>query len=155
MTSFDPNDTVRFEFHVSRGARATYQIDISLFSLQGGVIFANFHAARVLAQKMNSRRDLLRFPERAVSAGQINSMGLIDEILHLVVALYREQKNPAVMASALESLDAKLGQERVDAALYRFADEFPPTAVYRGEITLDAYLRGETAGVSHRQLVLE
>ena len=29
-------------------------------------------------------RDLVRFPEQAVKAGQINALGLIDEILHLV-----------------------------------------------------------------------
>src|SRR5512133_2559108 len=72
------------EFHVSRQARDRYQFDLALFSLSGNVIFANFHAARVFAQKMNSKRDLVNFPEQGVRAGQINAMGLIDEILHYV-----------------------------------------------------------------------
>ncbi len=74
------------EFHVSRSARDLYQFDQGLFQFNGNVIFANFHAARVFAQKMNAKRDLLRFPEQAVSASEINAMGLIDEILHLIVA---------------------------------------------------------------------
>ena len=143
------------EFHVSRKARDVYQFDQPLFSLSGNVIFANFHAARVFAQKMNKKRDLIRFPEQAVKAGQINAMGLIDEILHYVVGLYREQKTPRIFQQALERLDAQLGKEAVDAALRRFADEFPPLAVYRREVTLEDYLKGETAGVSHRQIVLE
>ncbi|MBC8446085.1 MAG: alpha-amylase, partial [Chloroflexi bacterium] len=147
------------EFHVSRKARDLYQFDQSLFSLSlqtgGNVILANFYAVRVFAQKMNEKRDLVRFPEQAVKAGQINAMGLIDEILHYVVALYREQKNPQVMRQALDWLYEKLGREAVDAALYRFADEFPPLAVYRREISLDDYLEGETAGVLHRRIVLE
>jgi glycosidase len=143
------------EFHVSRKARDLYQFDQPLFSLNGNVIFANFHAARVFAQKMNRRRDLARFPEQAVRAGQINALGLIDEILHYVVGLYREQKNPRVFQQALDWLDARLGKGAVDAALHRFADEFPPLAVYRREVTLEDYLEGETGGVPHRQAVLE
>ena len=37
----------------------------------------------------------------------------------------------------------------------RFADEFPPLAVYRREVSLEDYLEGETAGVPHRQILLE
>jgi glycosidase len=143
------------EFHVSREARDIYQFDQGLFALSGNVILANFHAARVFAQKMNDKRDLTRFPELAVKAGQINAMGLIDEILHSVVALYRQQKNPQVMGQALTWLEQTLGRQAVDETLRRFADEFPPLAVYRREIGLDEYLQGQTAGVPHRQVVLE
>ena len=54
-------NTVVMEFHVAREARARYQVDEVLFSLTGNVIFANFHAVRVFAQKMNDQRDLVRF----------------------------------------------------------------------------------------------
>ncbi|MDH7485799.1 MAG: alpha-amylase family glycosyl hydrolase [Anaerolineae bacterium] len=143
------------EFHISRQARDRYQFDESLFSLSGNVIFANFHATRLFAQRMNEKRDVVNFPERAVRAGQINAMGLIDEILHLVVALYREQRNPQATAQALEWLNEELGSETVDAVLLRFVDEFPPLAVYRREVTPDAYLEGATGGVPHRLIALE
>ena len=39
--------------------------------------------------------------------------------------------------------------------MHRFADEFPPLAVYRGEIDAAAYLAGSSAGVPNRQIVLE
>ena len=99
---------VTMEFHVSREARDRYQFDETLFSLSGNVLFANFHAARVFAQKMNDQRDLVRFPEQAVKAGHINAMGLIDEILHFVVGLYREQKSPEVMRKAVDWLQETL-----------------------------------------------
>ncbi len=133
----------QMEFHISRQARDRYQFDQALFSLSGNVIFANFHAARVFAQKMNEMQDLVRFPERTVKAGQINAMGLIDEILHYLVGRYCEQEAPEAMQRALDWLYEKLGKEAVDATLYRFADEFPPLSVYRREITLEDYLEGE------------
>ena len=145
----------QIEFHVSRQARDCYQFDQSLFTLSGNVLFANFYAARLFAQKMNEQRDLISFPEQAVQAGQINAMGLIDEVLHYVVKLYRQQRNPHVMGQALDRLVDEFGRERVDAALRRFADEFPPVDVYRRKVSVDAYLEGETAGVPHRHILLE
>jgi len=143
------------EFHISRSARDRYQFDESIFSLSGNVILANFHAARTFAQKMNQRRDLLRFPEQAVKAGQINALGLIDEILHLVVGAYRRQKNPEAMGQAIDWLHDRLGHDAVDTALRRFTEEFPPVAVYRRQLTADAYLAGETDGMPNRQVALE
>jgi len=145
----------KMEFHISREARHRYQFDETLFSLRGRVIFANFHATRLFAQRMNEKRDVVSFPERAVKAGQINALGLIDEILHLVAALYRQQRNPEASAQALAWLNDEFGEETVDAALLRFMDEFPPVAVYRREVTPNAYLEGATAGAPHRHLVLE
>ncbi len=143
------------EFHISRQVRDKYQFDETLFSLSGNVIFANFHAARVFAQKINKKRDLVLFPEKAVRAGQINAMGLIDEILHYIISLYRQQKNPKVMEQALGWLYERIGIEDVEEALRLFTDQFPPIAVYRRESNIDDYLKGETEGVPNRYIVLE
>ena len=148
-------NTLRMEFHISRKARDLYQFDESLYSLSGNIIFLNFHAARLFAQRMNEKKDLISFPDRAIKAGQINAMGLIDEILHYVVGLYRDEKNPKVIQQALDWLYEKLGKQKVEEVLRQFAEEFPAVAVYRGEVETESYLEGETAGVSHRLVVLE
>jgi glycosidase len=143
------------EFHISRQSRDRYQFDQSLYALNGNVIFANFHAARVFAQKMNDRRDLITFPEQAVQAGQINAMGMIDEILHLVMQNYRQERNRTVNAKAIAWLSEEFGEVEVQRALYRFAEEFPPIPVYRREISLEEYMAGATDGMSHREAVFE
>jgi glycosidase len=144
-----------FEFHVSRESRDRYQFDRSFFELTGNVVFANFHAARVFAQRMNDKRDLVNFPEQAVRAGQINAMGLIDEISHLLVQSYREQVNPNIMRDALQTLDAKFGKDSIDRVIDRFADEFPAVAVYRREQSSDDWLQSQTDGIPNRELALE
>ena len=155
MTTPNVKRHMPVEFHVSRAARDRYQFDQSLFSTHGSVVFANFHAARLFAQKINDKRDLARFPEQAVRAGHINALGLIDEMLHHIVADYRRQTNARVMADALDWLKERLGADEVDAALRRFADTFPAVAVYRREVTLDDYLDGESDGRTHRDIALE
>ncbi|HEX5690257.1 MAG TPA: alpha-amylase family glycosyl hydrolase, partial [Roseiflexaceae bacterium] len=104
---------------------------------------------------MNLRRDLVKFPEQAVQASQINALGLIHEITHYVFRQYREQQQPKLLDEALDWLTSNLGAENVDAALMRFVDEFPPLAVYRREESGPNYLDGETDGLPNRQAVLE
>jgi glycosidase len=143
------------EFHISQRSRDLYQFDETLYALNGNVIFANFHAARQFAQKMNLRRDLVSFPERAVKAGQINALGLIDEILHLMVKTYQEERQPTSFQEALSWLEGMLGEDALDGALLAFTRQFPPLAVYKRALTAEQYLQGETEGVSNRQVALE
>ena len=140
-----------FEFHVSRRARDYYGFDEALFSFNGNVIFANFYAARTFAQKINEKRS----PDQTVKAAQVNALGLIDELQHYALKQYREQKNPRVMQEAVDYLTAQIGPEEVEKTLRRFVDEFPPVAVYKGEITIDEYLKGATNGTPHHQIELE
>jgi glycosidase len=143
------------EFHVSRQSRDRYQFDLGLFNYTGNAIFANFHASRQFAQKINQKKDLVNFPERAVKAGQINAMGLIDEIMHHVVSLYHQQKNPQAMIKALEWLKTRIGETNLDKTLVQFTSEFPPLTVYNRQISAAEYLQGSTEGIPNRATALE
>jgi len=143
------------EFHISRQARDLYDFDESLFSLHGNVILANFHASRIFAQKMNSRRDLLRYPETAVKAGQINAMGLIDEIFHFVVQRFQAEVSPQAIDRALSFVEKRIGKAELERALLSFTDHFPPIEVYRKRREPKAWLKGTTAARPHRRLAFE
>ncbi|MBA4417372.1 MAG: alpha-amylase [Syntrophus sp. (in: bacteria)] len=143
------------EFHVSRHARDRYGFDDAISSSTGNVAFANFHTARVFAQKINRKRDLKRFPEQAVKAGQIIAVGLIDEVLRYIIRLYQREVNPNAIREALEVLYGALGREKVDTALFVLTNEFPPVEVYRGELSAEDYLGGTTGDTPNRQIALE
>jgi hypothetical protein len=78
------------EFHISRGARERYQFAGNLFSFTGNVIFANVSASREFAHRMNQVREVQKHPERAVHAGALYAMGLIDEASHVLLERYRQ-----------------------------------------------------------------
>jgi hypothetical protein len=143
------------EFHISRRARDLYKFDHSLFQLSGNVILGDLHATRLFTQKINEKKDLIRFPEMAVRAGDLNAMGLIDEILHFIVALYRQQEKPLVMGEVLSWMETKIGKEALDIALNRFLTEFPPIEVYQRKIDASEYFQGDTNGIPNRQLIFE
>ena len=143
------------EFHISRQAREKYQFDLSLFSFDGNVILANFHSARLFAQKINEKRDLVHFPEQAARAGEINAMGLLDEIMHMVIDAYRKQKNPAVLSKAIQWLENSLKPEVLDRVLLRFIQDYPPLSVHNRQITALEYLTGSTDGIPNRNMIVE
>ena len=143
------------EFHISRKARKRYAFEESLFSFNGNVIFANFHAARMFAQRMNEVRDVAANPHLAVRSGQINALGLIDEIFHHVIALYRSRENPALYAQMLAWLEEDVGKRKLDAALRAFLDAFPSLAIYQGKLEINEYLKGETDDIPNRSAAVE
>jgi len=143
------------EFHISRTARDRYQFEDSLFSFTGNVVFANLAGAREFARRMNLVRDVERHPERAVHAGALYAMGLIDEASHVLMARYREQFDPGVMTSALEWFSSQVGSEELDKLLLTFVEQFPGSSVIRGLETPRQWLADSTDGTPHRAAAFE
>ncbi len=128
-----------YELHISREARDRYQISDSLFSSDGRIIFTNFDSVREVANNINAQRDLVNNPQSAILAGDLNALGLIDEIYHLIIFDYKRQ-NPGFTSKSLEFLERDFGIENVSILLERFVEEFPPLAVYHGQLTASQYL---------------
>ncbi len=155
LTRTDMSRFPTFEFHVSRSARDRYEFDQELFSWTGNVLFANIAASRRFAEQMNRKRDVEKHPERTVHAGALNAMALIDEMLHALVARYRKERDPNAMVDALGWFENHLGRDQLDKALLEFTTEFPPKALYQGEMRAAQWLRQSTEGMPHRAIAVE
>ena len=143
------------EFHVRKGVREEHNLEGSLFSLTGNVILTDVRQVRTLAQRMNEGIDPVKNPEQVVQAGQLNAMGLIDEILHYVVALYREQVQPDIFETTFNRFEKKFGETKTEALLEKFCSQFPPKDVYSGKLGIPEYLESSDNGESCRSLTLE
>jgi glycosidase len=143
------------EFHISRSARDRYQFAEALFSYTGNVVFANLAASREFAHRMNRVRDVEKHPERAVHAGKLYAMGLIDEASHVLMARYREQFDPEVMTAALDWFGARVGSKALDTMLLTFVEQFPGTSVIEGKETPRQWLAGTTGGMPHKAAAFE
>jgi hypothetical protein len=143
------------EFHVSRRVRDELGLDTSLLRTTGNLIIPDFAATRSLARLINERMDAALLPERNVKAGRLNAMALIDEILHDMARLYREGPAPAAFSEALAAMEAEVGVAELGRLLHGFVREFPPLAVYRGEIDEGAWLDAAPGGVPNKLLAVE
>jgi len=143
------------EFHIAQKARERYQFARSLFSFTGNVILASMSACREFAHRMNTVRDSANHPELAVHPGQLYAMGLIDEISHVLMARYREQFDPTVMTAALGWFADQVGDDKLEAMLLAFVEQFPGSAVISGQHTPAQWLAASTDGVPHMASALE
>src|ERR1700761_8934392 len=146
---------VLMEFHISRTARDRYHAEQTLFSFAGNVIFADLKASRELAHRMNQARGTENDPQRVINPGALFAMGLIDEASHLLLQHYRKSVAPHAIPEALHWFSSRLGPQRFDRLLLRFVEEFPGSAVYRGEETAQEWLTGSTDGIPHREAAFE
>lgn len=152
-----PQPSPRFpvEFHVSREARKRYGLDRVLYGLHGNLLIADLPGAQGLAERINAVRGAESRPERAVRAGQVNAVGLIDEVFHCMAARYRELINPEALSGLLARLEKKLGNDNLRSTLNAFVDRFPGSAVWRDGQSPAEYLAGSTEGVPNRQILCE
>ena len=140
------------EFHVSGDARDRLGFDRALFSLSGNVVLADFQAVRALAQKLNEARPAGAAPLRS---GDLNAMGLIDEILHHVVGLYVAQVRPSALRDLLAALEKKAGAGEMRSLLLEFCRQFPPLDVHLRRLSPEEYVAAETGGAANRETALE
>ena len=140
-----------FEFHISKEVRDYYRFDQKLFEQNGNIIFADFYQVRVFADKINKKRNLVSYPEKAIKTGQINATGLIDEILHYIVGSYKNDKNSAVLRDALVWYRKRIGNKNLCKVLKSFIEHFPPVAIYNNEIGINEYLKKD----ENKEIVLE
>ncbi|MBN2619091.1 MAG: alpha-amylase [Spirochaetales bacterium] len=140
----------KMEFHISKQAREKYQFDENLFSITGNVVFANIYAARVFANKINS------VSNKGVNASDIFAMGLMDEILHFVVAEHRKKLASDLFKNILLTLESLIGRDEVDRALLTFVKEFPGSTVISGQDTPEEFiLKSNEHNISYREIILE
>ncbi len=144
-----------YEFHIHRFARIKYQVPDALFESTGNVIFPNYRAVRELAHSINKKRGVENDPRQQVRAGQLNAMGLLDEINHFLIRLYNEIENPNVIHRAIRFVQDRITPVELSKTLNQFLADFPPTAVYQDRMTIKEYLAGTTSGRPHEEIALE
>ena len=129
------------EFHIAKSVRDACNFSQSLFASSGNVILANIKAVRDFQIRFNEY--LTKNNKTQISAGTLNAMGLLDEIFHLACYTYRRQKYPEAFKELLSDLEGAFGKDSVNQIILDFCTEFPPTEVYKGNISIEEYLNTE------------
>jgi hypothetical protein len=143
------------EFHISRSIRERIDLDDLLFSFTGNVVFANVTASRKLAERLNALEETKGLPEKTISGATLFAMGLIDELSHALVAKYRKNIDPQILADGLRFLASEISPEQRDRLLLIFTEQFPSISVFRKELTAEEWLQGQTEDLSNREAAFE
>ena len=144
-----------FAFHVSRDARVRYELNEDMFALRGTLLIADFAQAQTIAHRINQKRDVAHYPHLAVKAGDLYAAGLIHEILHLALQLYKETIKATVIHDAEQHVSTSVGHAPLHETQRAFTEYFPPKDVYAKRITPEAYLNSSTGQRPNREVITE
>lgn len=145
----------QFEFHIHADIRRKYNVEDILFASTGNVVFPHFRSVRELAAKINQIRKQLGDHRSDIRAGELNAMGLLDEINHVIIRMYEEQENPGVIHRAYQFLKNSLGDATIEKTLQEFLTLFPPAIVYRNQQSVKEYFSNSTEGKPNKEIALE
>ncbi|MHA1460082.1 MAG: alpha-amylase family glycosyl hydrolase [Promethearchaeota archaeon] len=136
---------------ISRDARNKYELNDFKLSERGNIEFGgDIHLVRLFVQKLNQKRDLINYPELAVRIGEFNGMALMDEIKKYLLDLYREEtKSESLTLELFDHLKEKIGDLRLNKAIYSLIEEFPPEEIYQGDVKVEEFLKEEVQGVGN------
>ena len=146
---------IRYNFHVSKTARIKYNFDKSLFSINGDLIIADFRQARILSDKINSKRKSEGDSAQVVTSGHLNALGLLHEIFHYLIRIYEDVENPGVLDRGIKYMLTHIEEKELSKVLLEYVNQFPPLEVFKGKISPEEYLNGKTEGKSHKEIILE
>ncbi|HNK63163.1 MAG TPA: alpha-amylase family glycosyl hydrolase [Anaerolineales bacterium] len=116
----------------SRSSRLKYNFSQEFFRKDGHIVFPDFASARAFAAQMSALRS------DPVPASDLYVMSLLDEAYHILLRNFYS-RHSGVMGRAMGRLQSSLGS-KYDLTLNKFTEEFPPLAVFRGEMTAGVYL---------------
>ena len=147
---------IRYHFHPTRRARDRYELSDSLFSIRGSLMFADLRSAQLAAESINVRRRARHAPEEdLVRPAHLYAAGVMHEIVHYIVGLYREKANPEALGGCESRLTEALGGKALEGFLLAFTDAFPPPSVYRKTESPAEYLLRGTPEAPNRHVSLE
>lgn len=116
----------------NRLSRIKYNFSQDFFHPDGHVVFSDLTAARSFASQMSALQNI------AIPASDLYAISLLDEAYHILLKHFHSRYT-GVMARAMANLQSNLGS-KYELALTKFTEEFPPKAVYRGEVSAGTYL---------------
>jgi len=142
---------------VSRKARNIYELDEFELSELGNIIFDGvIYKVRLFVQKLNQKRDLINFPEKAVEVGKFNGMALNFEINDYLIDLYDKQNDEFNVYQELYNyLEDKIGEKELNETIKSLLQEFPPKQIENNQIELDEFLENTTNNVKNKNLLMK
>ncbi|UTC67146.1 MULTISPECIES: alpha-amylase family glycosyl hydrolase [unclassified Treponema] len=152
----------KMEFHINGDVRKKCNLKSVLFSSCGNAVFENISEVHNFVFNFNSciKEGIFGKNQKYLQAGELNAMGIFDEVLHYVLRLYRQNIDDDFFVKGYEFIDKEFKNRNfhgLDFLLKEFCKNFPPRNVYTDKLSLDKWLESndEASNVPNKLLALE
>lgn len=150
------------EFHINGDIRKKCNLKSALFSSCGNIIFENISEVHNFVFNFNSlvNKGLFGEGQAHLKAGELNAMGILDEVLHYVLRLYRQNVDADFFVKGYEFIEKEFKNKNLhslDFLLKEFCKDFPPKDVYTDKLSLDEWFESTdgSSNVPNKLLAFE
>ncbi|MBI4558470.1 MAG: alpha-amylase [Candidatus Hydrogenedentes bacterium] len=119
-----------------------------------GAASSVFLAIRRLAQEMNAHRDFSSVRAEPVRAGQLMTLGVIEDVLRFIADRYCFEEHPQSLDQGLDRVQDQEGHWYVDQPVRSFVHLFPPSSLRAGEVSVERFLQATRPGPSNQHLTV-
>lgn len=120
-----------------------------------GLKLPDYHALRLIVKKIYEKKDLKGFSHQPIRAGELNAIGLLNEIYRYILNAYRLTKNPDGFEDAQKWLEKKLSLETLNTTTKIFIELFPPHSVLFNKKSMHEYITDKTDELPNIQIILK
>ena len=116
---------------------------------------ADFSAVHKLADRINQHRLTQDPPGKPVAAGDLNALGLLDELMHYQITHYLQEVDSDLFHKLNDQLAQEYDYQELIGVLTSFTENFPPTPIIQGRQTPEEWLNQQSDGTSNLLLAME
>ena len=125
---------------ISYSARIKYHLENENFRDTNRFHFSSLYEIRKFTDKLNARRNVLEYPERAINTGEIYGMSLIQDIYQYMIEKY-ESQNKEVFDSCLKDIKQKYNKKSIENIFSLYVTEFPNIEIFNKFISPKSYVK--------------
>jgi len=118
---------------------------------KGGV--QGIYALRMLADRINARREHCTYPMPVVHAGDLLGFGLLAIVMRYMTDAYCTENHPGTMEGGLEEARRQRGPSVTERSQPEFVSLYPPQPVINGVANPEEFLNGSSFEQPHRYVV--
>ena len=122
-----------------------------IVSATGGA--SNLYALRMLADRINARREHSTYAMPVVHAGELLGFELLSDVMRYMANAYCIVGHPGTMEQGVEEARRQRGHTVTDRSQPAFVSIYPPQAVLAGQTAAERFLDETSHGQSHRYTV--
>lgn len=142
-------------FPITRRAREIHQFDPSLFSPDGKLNVAELKQVRSIVQQYNLTPTINVVSETKMRPSQLYGMGLLDQIFHKVIFLYKTEINAIAFQNLVISIEESFGLENFRSLLNTFIQSYPPEDVFQNRKASSNFLDEIMTDQVRQEIVME
>ena len=110
------------------------------------------HFARILAMRMNEKRDFSQPDTHPARSGELLAMMLLNKVFRYLIRYYCGEINPAAIDNGLAYAVKTRGADSVNNTLPAYVRYYPPLPVQNQSVSAETYLADTTANIKNQEI---